>query len=451
MRKDFNPIPYVVVAMASVLSGLPASAQLIWYDGLGTCPSGDVLISKDRQRYMIETIGSGNEELDLEDAVASLNMALVEGGCDWVSVENIDSQNTDTFVLNLIVAKNESGVRSITFGTEASHFIITQDGIHYESWTEPLIASPTDTVLIRKGEKVTVTLYDTDAEFAYNLVRSYDGEDIEWAVIQGTGGTARSTLALEEGYYYLSGFPDAGGFTVIYAREPSPSMDRNWIMTTWHRDCDNKGYSIGYYDGIGNLVQSQEAFGSGDGTADLVTTYAFDHLFRETRTYSPYLNPNNYGAFDPSAKARQKAYYNRLYPQQSGNGAYAWTGTELEAAQGGRITAVTRPGRDYHEGGRSLRTEYRGNRTGEALIVDVGVSDGEVSIPGSYLQGTLACVSTTDEDGKRKDTFTDLDGNVVLERRYPSAGDSTHTADTYYGYDVQGRLRIVIMPGASAP
>ena len=81
MRKDFNPIPYVVVAMASVLSGLPASAQLIWYDGLGTCPSGDVLISKDRQRYMIETIGSGNEELDLEDAVASLNMALVEGGC----------------------------------------------------------------------------------------------------------------------------------------------------------------------------------------------------------------------------------------------------------------------------------------------------------------------------------------------------------------------------------
>ena len=273
-------------------------------------------------------------------------------------------------------------------------------------------------------------------------------------------GTSSFTITTGEGtkYYFeyrdnchaaLDG-ADAGGFTVIYARVPSPSMDRNWILTERLSGSQSKAYSIDYFDGVGNLVQSQEVFASEDGGADLITAHSFDHLFRETRTYSPYPLPDNYGAFDPSAEARQEAFYKGLYPQESGNGAYAWTETAHDAAPGGRVTSLTRPGKVYHEVGRSLRTAYRGNRAGEVLIVDVGVSDGALSIPGYYLQGSLACVSATDEDGRRKDTFTDLDGNVVLERRFPVEGDSTLVADTYYGYDVMGRLRIVIMPEASA-
>ena len=263
-------------------------------------------------------------------------------------------------------------------------------------------------------------------------------------------GTSSFTITTGEGtkYYFeyrdnchaaLDGADD-DGFTVIYARVPSPSMDRNWILTERLSGSQSKAYSIDYFDGVGNLVQSQEVFASEDGGADLITAHSFDHLFRETRTYSPYPLPDNYGAFDPSAEARQEAFYKGLYPQESGNGAYAWTETAHDAAPGGRVTSLTRPGKVYHEVGRSLRTAYRGNRAGEVLIVDVGVSDGALSIPGYYLQGSLACVSATDEDGRRKDTFTDLDGNVVLERRFPVEGDSTLVADTYYGYDVMGRL-----------
>ena len=61
---------------------------------------------------------------------------------------------------------------------------------------------------------------------------------------------------------------------------------------------------------------------------------------------------------------------------------------------------------------------------------------------GNYAKGTLRVTKATDEDGKVQYTFTDKQGQKLLER----AVNGSETLDTYYVYDDYGCLRFVLQP-----
>ena len=95
-------------------------------------------------------------------------------------------------------------------------------------------------------------------------------------------------------------------------------------------------------------------------------------------------------------------------------------------------------GESWHKAKKSVNQRYSSNESNSVKRYQVSGS-GALEENGYYAAKSLSMLEETDEDGKTKQTFSDLFGNKVLERR-----DGNN--DTYYVYDTIGRLRYVLSP-----
>ncbi|MFA6592750.1 MAG: DUF6443 domain-containing protein [Bacteroidales bacterium] len=429
-----------------------AGAQVIWDPDLGRCPDiGDVNISCTTTSYVFDTDGGGNEEADLGELEESIRSQLSDYGYSWVRLQFLDIVNSDSFQLTLTFSLNTgTSNRSVVFSDGDNSVRITQE----HAFFPPAITSPEGTMTIAEGAYTSVALSNTVSGSSYPLMKTTGGSTSTVYTIVGNGGTVTVPLVLGEGIYTVSGA--TGTFTVVFTQEPEASDTLlltdtlNWILT---RSCRGEGLkdicSVTYYDGLGYPEQEIAIEGSGDCSSDLIICHVNDFLFRETGTYLPYPVASNRGAHVSSARSGQDVWYRENFGI-SGATAYAWTATKYESVPDGRRLHVTRPGDVYHSGDLRTSETYRGNSSGEVLILDVDYVSGVMSVPGYYEAGTLSCVTTTDEDGHEKSIFTDLDERTVLERSRASEADTGAVyADTYYGYDVRGNLRRVVSPEGS--
>ena len=180
-----------------------------------------------------------------------------------------------------------------------------------------------------------------------------------------------------------------------------PDRSRNFIMETVIRkagmtdtasvnalDATDAARTVTYYDGLGFPVQTISVGAVAEGNHDLVLHREYDQYMRESRVWLPY--------------------------------------ADMEASSAG----------------------FRTNAGDDVLIWET--TDNGIYSPGKYAPGSLSRLTRHGPDNCLVETYTDLDGRTVMERRWTMAeagyGNEYRPYDTYFIYDGLGRLRHVLPP-----
>ena len=211
--------------------------------------------------------------------------------------------------------------------------------------------------------------------------------------------------------------------TAISFLASAQSKDQNYVMS--RHLLDDKGAAIAtvaYYNGMGDM---EETVTSGSGTAESVYTYLnYDSKRHERRAFCPVPIGNGLSYENSGSIVQASADFykdNNAFQQYSYDTA-------------GRTVRVDLSGKAWHEHNAHTQATYGTNTPADKVI--------RYKLPlapsGFYPAGCLEKTSVTDADGRKKITFRDLDGNIILERR--SLGD------TYYIYNNLGQLRYVLTP-----
>ena len=227
----------------------------------------------------------------------------------------------------------------------------------------------------------------------------------------------------------------------------------NYIMTTTHLSADSTSMSrrvVSYHDGLGRPVQTLYR-GTTANESDLADRTEYDSLGRAYRTWNTVAAASNGGhqvsADSVTAKARC------LYSDNSPFSETQYDGSPLD-----RIRKVTGPGQAWHAAGKGVRSGYLTNTAADSLKCrKFGISlSGDTGITfsndGSFSTGALMVDRTEDEDGRTLWVFKDMRGLTLLERRLAKAAAGNTAAvyaDTYYLYDLAGRLVAVLPPELS--
>ena len=193
---------------------------------------------------------------------------------------------------------------------------------------------------------------------------------------------------------------------------------------------------IDYCDGLGRPVQSVLKESS-PGRNDIITFQEYDVAGRKTNLYLPVPVSGSSGAYvSPDAvKTASAVFY---------GDSCAYDKSVYEPSPMEHLSARFGPGASWHNGEKAVKKRYVSN-TGEGIYSCIlylcDFSSILVSL-GAYPAGTLFVEETCDEDGNISCTFTDREGQTLLER--VTAGTVFH--DTYYVYDNLGQLRYVLPP-----
>lgn len=198
---------------------------------------------------------------------------------------------------------------------------------------------------------------------------------------------------------------------------------------------------ITYSNGLGLPQQTLHTKYASSG-ATLVELTDYDAALRPSMHYLPYSTGTVTENRQTNAASAVSQYWSSRFP---GEGRQ-FTATGYEPAPTARATRETKPGNTMYYGGFHVLTAYRANVAAEVRKLSVNTS-GTLVASGFFPAGSLNVQEVTDEDGVKTSIFTDKFGNVVLERNYPSSGQ---TADTYYVRDGKYLLRRVITPEGSA-
>lgn len=191
--------------------------------------------------------------------------------------------------------------------------------------------------------------------------------------------------------------------------------------------------NIVYHDGLGRPYLTVQKGASPDGK-NLVTLQEYDGAGRESATWLPVALADGYPTAAAIQSAAKSAYGDNL----------PYAKTMYEASPLNRVSQQYGPGAAWHNG-HPVRTERLTNSTAlplSCLDYRVDTSSGALTENGNYAAGELYVQKTTDEDGNVAYTFTDKQGQLLLERRMD--GSTTH--DTYYVYDIYGNLCYVLQP-----
>ena len=216
----------------------------------------------------------------------------------------------------------------------------------------------------------------------------------------------------------------------MHIRLQAQTSSRNYVMSEQWLDSAGQHVvkTVQYYDGLGRPVQAAIGGVNPDGEY-LHTLTEYDVAGRESREWLPAVSVSGLGYSDSTVlknKIRQT------------NGGFPYNQTTYDAL--GRVTSVTRPGQEWHQGGKSVTKAYITNGDNDVCKFCIPTSTSISPYPDGYQPaGTLTGERTTDEDGVSLTVFRDLAGRVLLERR----GDGN---DTYFVYDTGGRLRFMLQP-----
>lgn len=251
-----------------------------------------------------------------------------------------------------------------------------------------------------------------------------------------------------------------------------PDRSRNFIMETVIRkagmtdtasvnalDATDAARTVTYYDGLGFPVQTISVGAVAEGNHDLVLHREYDQYMRESRVWLPYadMEASSAGFRTNAGDATAGFYSSGTVPGMKPDSA-PYAVTVYESSPLGRILVQGAPGEVWQPaqiGSQSTRrttvftygTCTRGEKD-DVLIWET--TDSGIYSPGKYASGSLSRLTRHGPDNCMIETYTDLDGRTVMERRWTMAdagyGNEYRPYDTYFIYDGLGRLRHVLPP-----
>ena len=207
-----------------------------------------------------------------------------------------------------------------------------------------------------------------------------------------------------------------------------------------------------YFDGLGREMSSVQKEYYDGGLPDLASLVTYDELGRKYIQYLPTpVNDNDGGGFMEGfyTKARN-AYDGDIYPYNQ----IVYDGTDEN-----RVSEEWGAGELWRTNSKRVKKYYTYNSfwgyfydeyddfglftSCNNFYIDIDNQLHKKRYP--YDDGVFKVDITLDEDGKCNAIFFDKTGRKVLQRQ----GDSNYILDTYYVYDLCGRLTYVIPPKAS--
>lgn len=261
--------------------------------------------------------------------------------------------------------------------------------------------------------------------------------------------------------------------TSIYAQS-GPDYSRNFVVGTVVRVSGAKDTAtvnalpvgsamrtVNYYDGLGFPSQTVSVGAVGGGAHDLVLHKEYDRYMRESKVFLPYadLSGGSGQGFREGAGAATSEFYRDGSLTGMSPDSAPWSVTVYGNSQLDRVLEHGFPGEVWQPSSERTDTSGRTQAYGYGTCSSSGddvvrlwqVVSGGISSSGDYLPGRLVRQTLMGEnwvsgrDGT-VDVYTDYSGNTVLERRWLSEEGEDKPLDTYYVYDVLGRLRYVLPP-----
>ena len=226
-----------------------------------------------------------------------------------------------------------------------------------------------------------------------------------------------------------------------HAQNTSPDLGTSYMWnclreTVWlEAGVDGKTVqNVSYLDGFGKPFQTIEV-NSLPGNNDLVALTEYDSRGRVLRQYVPFPLSQNGGELAGDGRNPGNWW------MSGADQGFAFTEYAYEEDFRGRAVSATAPGKAWHVNGKSVEVEYSRNGASE---VERWIADasGNLVQDGYYERETLEKTTVTDADGNKSESYTDLNGNVVLE----VARNGFERVETRYVYDERGQLRYVLMP-----
>ena len=238
-----------------------------------------------------------------------------------------------------------------------------------------------------------------------------------------------------DGWSRLTAVKDDNAKTV---REHHYSLgsNNNYIITkttVYHGDIVSSIMKQ-WFDGLGRPLETVDMGASTSGK-NLVTLTEYDQAGRTVKQWLPYASTADYVAPSTLKSGISSANY--------GGDTRPYSETQYEASTLGRILKEYGPGSAWASHPKTM--EYLSNTASGLLACKVyGVSTANALTGGSsyYAAGQLFVTKAADEDGKSVYTFTDKQGQKLLER----AVNGSEYLDTYYVYDNYGNLCFVLQP-----
>ncbi len=247
----------------------------------------------------------------------------------------------------------------------------------------------------------------------------------------------------------------------LYAQQtnvPARNHLRTWTATAPEQSSTNLKtrvlrdvkQSTEYYNELGFPIQQVAKEGSlvtGSSPTDVVAPVYYDDMGRAIRTYLPYFETGNTGAFRTNAFTQQSAVLTSFYSSQGETVFYG--STQIENSPLNRTLKSMAPGNNWQGAGRGVQVEHNLNTTADDVKRINVVAAGSYTVAGTYAAGELTETHSIDEHDKRVVEYKDKTGLVVLKKvqigNNPGAS-YTGWMCTYYIYDQFNNLRLVVQP-----
>ncbi len=203
-----------------------------------------------------------------------------------------------------------------------------------------------------------------------------------------------------------------------------------------------------YLDGLGRPVQAvnQQASPS---LKDMVTSWVYDPLGRESVKFMPYNTTSTDGNYKPDPSGGSTSFNTAKFTGEQ----YYYGWADLEASPLGRPLTGYAPGLNWTGSGRGVSSQYSSNTASDSVqIWRISMTVGSLPADsGVYLAGQLYKSVTVDEQGNQAIEYKDMEGHTLLKKVQQSTTPGTAHIGwlcTYYIYDDLGNLRFIISPRA---
>ncbi len=218
--------------------------------------------------------------------------------------------------------------------------------------------------------------------------------------------------------------------------DPVAENNNNYILTTTYTSADgHSSYNtVNYYNGLGYLSQVVDC-NINNSQKDLVSLMEYNQNFQVTKQWTPTPIANNDGAMlvADSLRNAAKTYFEDTSP---------YSESIYESTCSDRVSKKYNVGKVFYDNNKYSDIKYSKNAEDEVRIF-ISWKD-MFGFGGIYPANSLEKIIYTNEDQACVHEFTDNNGRLVLRRTF----NDGEKLDTYYLYDIFGRLNFILTPKA---